>query len=196
MQLSFHPARFFGGNHAGQYPTVCLVFRRDICLIPAYRSCRCLPAPSIVRVLTPQTGVTLPAHHAPPSLRRRGFHAKRPTLPAEGASQVECGWIGCGMQLDYNEKQISRHINKIHKMESQQVTCQWEKPGGHTCGKRVVPSNLRKHILDIHTVLMVEWCEWCGGGQRRDRMNRHKKICKQRKEMLPDYSSPQPSRCP
>lgn len=116
---------------------------------------------------------------------------KRPTLPAEGASQVECGWVGCGIQLPYNEEQISQHFNETHKKKSQEVICQWEVPGGYkygkrTCGKTMLSRNLLRHILGVHTILLVARCEWCGEGHRRDAIIRHKNVCEKRKEILPD----------
>jgi hypothetical protein len=48
------------------------------------------------------------------------------------------------------------------------------------CGAIMRPNHLRRHTLDIHTTLMVVWCEWCGEAQRRDVMSRHKKSCKRR----------------
>ena len=63
--------------------------------------------------------------------------------------------------------------------------CQWEKSGGGICGASMQPNHLRRHTLDIHTDLMIAWCEWCGEAQRRDVMSRHKKSCERRKGRLP-----------
>lgn len=104
-----------------------------------------------------------------------------PALPTEGSSQIQCGWTGCGVQLAYDEGVISNHINKIHKERSHVAICQWESPGGGVCGKSMHGNHLRRHVLDIHTTLIVAWCERCGEQQRKDVMSRHKKTCEQRK---------------
>ena len=66
------------------------------------------------------------------------------------------------------------------------MVCQWGEPGGDVCGASMQSDYLRKHTLDIHTTLMIAWCEWCGEAQRRDVMSRHKKSCGRRMNKLPE----------
>ena len=175
-----------------------LVRMQGIHLIHVHRSCHSLQEPSTdspvspntpITFMDPQTGPTPPNFPAPESRRRRGFRSQHPPPPPEDAPQIRCGWVGCGVQLVYNQKVISRHVNTTHKRGSQELICQWEKPGGGVCGASMQSNNLRKHTLDIHTALMIAWCEWCGEAQRKDVMSRHKKSCKGRKDGLPEQSS-------
>ena len=140
---------------------------------------------ALITFMAPQTGPTAPIHPGSESRRRRGFRSQYPPPPPEGAPQIRCGWIGCGVQLAYNQKTISKHVNTTHKGRSREMICQWEKPGGGLCGASMQPNHLRRHTLDIHTALMIAWCEWCGEAQRRDVMSRHKKSCERRKGRFP-----------
>lgn len=94
---------------------------------------------------------------------------------------IQCKWIGCGVQLAYNQQAISWHVNTVHRGTSFPLICQWERPGGGVCGTIMQPNHLRRHTLDIHTTLMVALCELCGEAQRKDVMSRHKKTCERRK---------------
>ena len=134
---------------------------------------------ALITFMVPQTGTTPPIYLK--SRRHRGHRSHHPLLIPGDAPQIRCGWIGCGIRLDYNQQAISHHVNAVHKRGSQEMICEWEEPGGGICGASMQPNNLRKHTLDIHTTLMIAWCEWCGGAQRRDVMPRHKKFCERRK---------------
>ena len=189
----------------------CVPFRREaplmlfqgLCLLPppvgtqdphlthVRRPHLCLQKPTTVSTASPNASVTFmapqtgPTPPPPESRRRRGFRTQCPPPPPEGAPQIWCGWIGCGVQLAYDQRTISRHVNTVHKMRSEEIICQWEKPGGGICGTSMQPNHLRKHTLDIHTGLMIAWCESCGEAQRRDVMSRHKKTCERRKSRPP-----------
>jgi hypothetical protein len=105
-----------------------------------------------------------------------------PDIPTEDDPQIQCGWVGCNVQLDYDSTAISSHINMAHKEKLPETICRWEKPGGGICGKKMNFNHLRRHTLDIHTTLMVVWCEQCGMEQRKDVLGRHKMHCKELKE--------------
>jgi len=137
-----------------------------------------------VTFMVPQTGPTPPAHPRSEMRRRRGFRSQHPLPLPEDTTQIQCGWVGCGVQIPYNQRAISRHVSTAHK-KSQEMICQWEKPDGGVCGTSMQSNHLRRHTLDIHTTLMIAWCEWCGEAQRRDVMSRHRKSCERRKNRLP-----------
>ena len=138
-----------------------------------------------VTFMVPQTGPTPPNNLASEPRRRRGFRSQHPLPSPEDASQIQCEWAGCGVQLAYNQKAISRHVNMAHKGRSVPLICHWEKSGGGICGASMQPNHLRRHTLDIHTALMIAWCDWCGEAQRKDVMSRHKKSCERRKGRIP-----------
>ena len=171
----------------------CLSFswRQDFRLIRVHRPRRCFQEPStspLVSPLTfmdPQTGPKPPANLAPEPRRRRGLRSQYFLPPPEDAPQIRCGWTGCGVQLAYNQRAISCHVNGVHKERSLPLICQWEKSGGGICGASMQPNHLRRHTLDIHTGLMIARCEWCGEAQRKDVMSRHKKSCERRRNRLP-----------
>ena len=166
-----------------------LVRIRDIHLIRVHRPRHSLQELSIdtpIAFVVPQMGPMPPSFPVPRPRRRRGFRSRYPPPPPGDASQIRCGWVGCGVRLAYDESVISHHINTTHKMRgSQKLICRWEKPGGGVCGASMQPAHLRKHTLDIHTALIIAWCEGCGGAQRKDAMSRHKKHCKGDKDGLP-----------
>ena len=187
--MAYHP---FGGKQTVRCvrrSKVCLVsplWRRILRLNSAFRLHHCLPEPpptsfgfplSHLTFMAPQTGPNNPGLE---SRRRRGCRSQYLPLRSEDASEMQCRWIGCGIQLAYNQQAISRHVNMTHRGKSFPVICQWERPDGGVCGTIMQPNHLRRHILDIHTTLMVAWCELCGESQRRDVMSRHKKTCERR----------------
>ena len=137
-----------------------------------------------ITFMVPQTGPMPPNFPASESQRRRGFRSRHPPPPPEDAPWIQCGWVGCGVWLVYDQNVISHHVN-THNRGSQELICWWKKPGGGVCGTSMKPVNLRKHTLGIHTALMTVWCEGCGKGQRKDAMSRHKKRCKGDKGGLP-----------
>lgn len=167
-----------------------LPWRRNICFNNTFRLHHCLPEPPTTLVfpqshltfMTPQTGPTDPA---PETRRRRGCRSLYLPLRLEDPSKIRCRWTGCGVQIPYNQQAISWHVNKTHRASSFPIICQWEKPDGSLCGTIMQPNHLRRHTLDIHTTLMVAWCELCGETQRKDVMSRHKKICERRNRRAP-----------
>jgi len=198
--VAFYCAFQFGGNHAVLCPEVCFGFPliriQDLHLIHVHRPHHHLQEPShvppvspnaLVTFMIPQTGPTSPTHLE--TRRPRGFRSQIPPPPPEDAPQIRCGWIRCGVQLAYNEQAISQHVNAAHKKRLRRLICQWEKPSGGICGASMKPNHIRRHTLDIHTALMIAWCEWCGEAQRRDVMSRHKKTCERREGGPPEQSS-------
>ena len=170
------------------------VRRLKICLSHARRPHHYLEEPpttstvsphSHVTFMIPQTGPTPPVELAPESRRRRGCRSQILPPPPEAASQIRCKWTGCGVQVAYNQTAISRHINAAHKGKSLPVICGWERSSGGICGAIMQPNHLRRHTLDLHTALMIAWCDLCGEAQRKDVMSRHKKSCERRMGMIP-----------
>ena len=168
--------------------------RQNVCLNHACRLHYHLQEPpttsfvslhSHILFMVPQTGPTAPIDLAPEPRRRRGCRSQQVPPPPEAASQIRCRWTGCGVQVAYNQQAVSRHVNTAHKGKSLPVICQWERSGGGVCGAIMQPNHLRRHTLDIHTALMIAWCEWCGEAQRRDVMSRHKKSCERRMGRVP-----------
>ena len=135
-----------------------------------------------VRFVPPQTGPT--PHRTSRQRRRRGSRVHCPVSLSEDSSQIRCGWAECGEVLAYDEQAITAHINRAHKRKREVNGCQWRIEGGDICRKKVQPGQLRWHILDKHTTLVVELCEWCQSPQRRDMMSRHKQRCPQRPNNL------------
>lgn len=109
---------------------------------------------------------------------------KCPTVPTGGANDIQCRWAGCTVRLIYTDEVVSRHINATHKRNSGKMICQWENESGGVCGKGMETTQLRRHVLDIHTTLIVVKCVWCGEEQRKDVMSRHEKTCPQRKKRV------------
>ena len=85
------------------------------------------------------------------------------------------------MQLAYNKRAIARHVNKTHKKRSFKMNCRWESPLEGPCKAKVDYRQLRRHVLDRHTTLLVVRCDDCGDKHREDVMDRHKRSCKGRR---------------
>lgn len=90
--------------------------------------------------------------------------------------------------IGYNQDDIPSHVNKTHteketrkKKAGKMIACQWETPDEGVCGSYMRTDQLRRHVLDLHTTLMVSECNWCGEGHRKDVLKRHKKICRKRR---------------
>lgn len=151
--------------------------------LPTYRS-------SIVR--SPE-GSTLDQarrpHRLPPSYIAQGQYNPSQKKPTR---QIRCGWVGCGVQLEYNEAAISEHaashwaqLEETQKEAIEMRSCRWILPNGVECGTEIQRRNFRRHIVGIHTTLLNTVCAWCSKDQRKDALNRHQRLyCKKRPKNL------------
>ncbi|KAG1851332.1 hypothetical protein DFJ58DRAFT_426760 [Suillus subalutaceus] len=80
-----------------------------------------------------------------------------------------CNWADCKMHIGVEHRQISRHLQQHHGIntsatseDTQQISCLWS-----GCPKsRMKPGNLTRHILSH---LGVRWnCQICGASLSRD----------------------------
>ncbi|KAG1742504.1 hypothetical protein EDB19DRAFT_1592701, partial [Suillus lakei] len=86
-----------------------------------------------------------------------------------------CYWKGCTMHIGVEHKQITRHLQQYHGIntsatseDTQQITCLWK-----GCpNSRMKPGNLPRHILSH---LGVRWrCSTCQAPlSREDAFRRH-----------------------
>lgn len=100
-----------------------------------------------------------------------------------------CHWQGCTMHIAVDHKQVSKHLQQYHAIntsatseDTQQISCLW----AGCSDARMKPGNLTRHILSHLGVRRI--CSMCGSSlSRDDAFRRHtleKPNCQQAKAVV------------
>ncbi|KAG2029683.1 hypothetical protein BDR03DRAFT_1096233 [Suillus americanus] len=81
----------------------------------------------------------------------------------------QCNWDGCSMHIAVEHKQVSKHLQQYHGIntsatseDTQQISCLWT----GCLDARMKPGNLPRHILSHLGVRRI--CSICGASLSRD----------------------------